>query len=344
MTVTRHRAGTKAPESAAATAAAEAGYSLPGKGKGASREQPGPVKRAPERGEEGGGGESRPVPALRQCPGEEAARRGRPGGRRRRSPCPAPPPPAQRPGAPSRPAAPRPPTRGGGAARPELPRRETLPVPSRGGGGGGSPGPVLSSQLSPRPAPYLGAALGRALHSHLLPRVRQLRQGHLPRRVPAASALRLSHTEAGAARKAGRARDTPAGSSGGGGGASLRRLLPAAALRPSVRPSVGRSVPPPAPSPLPGGAARPPSPRPGPARRSGPGFRSQHGRPAPTCPTQRRLRVATAGRGYRRPGPSAAAGTGPGALRYAWAGGAGVWSAASTGDPGGSGGGGRNAG
>lgn len=75
MTVTRHRTGTKAPDSAAA----EAGYSLPEKGaegEGASREQPCPVKHAPSPG----AGESRPVPAVSQCPREEAARRGRPAG------------------------------------------------------------------------------------------------------------------------------------------------------------------------------------------------------------------------------------------------------------------------
>lgn len=81
MTVTRHRAGTKAPDSAAAV---EAGYSLTEKGaegEGASREQPGPVKHALSPG----AGESRPVPAMSQCPGEEAARWGRPAGRRQHS-------------------------------------------------------------------------------------------------------------------------------------------------------------------------------------------------------------------------------------------------------------------
>lgn len=137
-------------------------------GEGARREQPGPGKHAPSPAR---AGESQPVPAVSQCPGEEAACRGR---RSPRSPA-GPLPPGPRP------------------ARNLEGRNSAHPLSD---GGTGSP-----SQLSPQhpfarpPAPYLGAALGRALHSHLLPRVCQLRQGHLPRPTPAASALRVPATQ-----------------------------------------------------------------------------------------------------------------------------------------------------
>lgn len=320
VTVTRHRAGTKAPESAAA---AEAGYSLPGKGGGRGGSEPGAARCRETRPEPRRGG----VPAG---PGRESMppqkkRRAGPAGRQaptlnprcppgdsapHSAPLPSPPPSPHRAAAPRFPPGPPPavavlpaPSVREGKLCPSLERRRREP----GSRALLTTFPATSSSSSPPPARPVPRCCSR-------PCSPQPSSAKGPPAAPRASSppgsrsLRapLSRTPAaarrgrrGSQRTLRRARDTPASSSGGSCG-DCCPLLP-----PSVRSPARPPVPPP-----PRCQAEPRF-RPPPGPPLGPGFRSQHGAgrlPARlTAPAR-----ATAGRVHRSPGPWRPAGAGHG--------------------------------